>query len=97
MAQVLHLLQAAHEQGSAEFIASPFPGANADQPMADEWVMTHKHGVVRHKYTHPRFLNVLRVPPFAPHTGGWIFPPAELGSPHGIGTPGSLGLVPGSG
>ena len=28
---------------------------------------------IRHKFSHPRFLDVLHVPPFSPHAGGSLF------------------------
>ena len=65
-APLTHLM-AIHEQCAAN--AQGFPGPDG---------LSGKWGVLRHKFTQPRFLNILRVPPFTPHSGGSIFTPADL-------------------
>ena len=81
-----------HEQAFAELSASPFPGADPNAVFPDEWHRIHRFGVIRQKYSRPRFLNVHMVPPFTPHSGGSLFPPADLSSPM-AGTPSGLGLT----
>ena len=63
----MHLLQAIHEAASAELGASPLPGSGPD-----EW---GRYGMLRHKFSQPRFLDVLKVPPFSPHGGGSLYSP----------------------
>ena len=65
----IHLLQALHEEASAELSASPLPGS------PDEW---GRYGVLRHKFSQQRFLDVLKVPPFTPHSGGSLYSPMQL-------------------
>ena len=36
-----------------------------------------KYAFVRIKFSQPRFLDVLRVPPFSPHSGGSLYSPVD--------------------
>jgi len=90
--ETLHLLQAVHEESSSDLNASPFPGADPSAQFDPAWAHSHKFGIVRLKYAHPRFLNVLKVPPFVPHSGGPVFPHVDPRSPF-VGEGSGLGLA----
>lgn len=64
LTDVLRALQGLHETAGAELASSPLPGVGA---------RGGRFAVLRHKFSHPRFLEVLRVPPFMPHAGGTPF------------------------
>jgi len=79
-------LQHAHADAHADLASNPVV-----QPQ--QW---GRWGVVRHKFSQPRFLGVLKVPPFTPHTGGSLYSPlhndlvrAPLSSPlaHALAAP----------
>ena len=65
-------LRSIHEEAAAELASDPI-GAHAN----DHWGggFSGKFGVLRHKYSQPRFLGVLKVPPFTPHSGGSLYSP----------------------
>jgi len=62
----LQQLLSLYQHASTELAASPLAGGS------ELW---GPYGVIRHKFSHPRFLNVHLLPPFTPHSGGALRSP----------------------
>lgn len=74
-ASALQQLLALYEHASPEISASPMPGSPEE---------TAVYGIIRHKFSQPRFLNVHMVAPFTPHAGGALSSPAISAFDHSM-------------
>ena len=71
---MLGYLQAEHEQAAAELRSQPVrPVGGGAVPFDTD----AKYETMWHKFSHPRFLGVLDVPPFTPHYGGTLLSPSQ--------------------
>jgi len=73
--EALQQLLALYEHASPEISASPMPGSPEE---------TAVYGIIRHKFSQPRFLNVHMVAPFTPHAGGALSSPAISAFDHSM-------------